>query len=289
MSTCVVGTGDWEADTIPLEKIFEAAEEWRRIVGAIDRPWLVWHVSDRWSWVQQLLILHVGWTPVVGRDPAAPIPTLAPGSVFVDFNARFGFSKMWLHFVIEFSWLFCKDRLAFWHADLLCRLSTMERLAEIFESLRPGELAAVKETGGIRNWLRWKRHRYWELVGCQTNEASRSHWETGTGWWRHFAFHPNCPDAAERERRRSYYWDHGTGIMYWKRRYGGRVRDIPLKLVAEGHCTSIGNPRYRFTWGSPARKDLTVDLDANYQIETVCRRLGIESLLALYDREVEQV
>ena len=273
-----VGKGNWAGFSIPLEKVHEAAAEWRQTLAGITRPWLCWHVSDRWCALQQRLIQEIGWTPVIGFDPrCGPPPTVLPGSIVLDFNAHFGLEIMWPHFPLEFTHLFT-DRLAFWHADLLCRLEVMRELKTIFESLPDGAVAAVPDYGGRRNLLKFRHHRYWELVGCTTRSASESQFEHGSGWWRYIKYHPQCTDARELRRRAKYYYDSGVGIMYWKRKYDGQVIDIPAKLVEEGHCTSINKKNYRQLNPGGAR-NLGAEIDLNYDIEEVAARLGISRLL----------
>jgi hypothetical protein len=273
-----VGKGNWGGFDIPLEKIYQAASEWRSALAGIERPWLCWNVSDRWCTLQQKLINEVGWTPVIGYDPrCGPPKTVLPGSIVIDFNAHFGLEIMWPHFPIEFAFLF-SERLAFWHADLLCRLEVMHKLKEIFDSLPDGSMAAVPDYGSRRYFYKFRHHRYWELVGCTTRGASKSQFELGTGWWRHFNQHPSCTDERERRRRDAYYYDSGVGIMYWKRRHGGKVIDIPGKLVAEGHCTSINKANYRQVQPG-GQRNLSAEIDLNFDIEEVAKRLGIEDLM----------
>ncbi|MGA8940374.1 MAG: hypothetical protein WB439_14520 [Acidobacteriaceae bacterium] len=277
MDASQVGKGNWAEFDIPLEKIYEAAAEWRETLAGVTRPWLCWNVSDRWCKLQQRLIQEIGWTPVVGFDPRSGPPTVLPGSIPIDFNSRFGFEIMLPHFPLEFSFLFA-DRLAFWHSDLLCSLATMRKLQGIFESLPNGAVAAVHDLGGRRNFFRYRQHRYWELVGCTTRLASESQFQHGSGWWRYIKCHPQCSDENERRRRARYYYDHGVGIMYWKRRYGGQVIDIPEKMVAEGHCTSINKKNYRQVNPGGGRY-LVAELDLNFDIEQVAKSLGIAHLL----------
>jgi len=272
------GKGNWADFDIPMKKIEMAAAEWRTALAGVTKPWLCWHVSDRWCQLQQRLIQHVGWTPVIGFDPRmGPPKSVLPGSIVIDFNHHFGFEIMWPHFPMEFAHLF-SERLGFWHADLLCRLEVMQKLKETFESLPDGAIAAVPDKGGRRNLLRFKHHRYWELVGCTTRAASQSQFDYGTGWWRYMSHHPSVTDEKERRTRQSYYYDSGVGIMYWKRRYHGKVVDIPEKLVAEGHCTSINRANYKQVLPGGAR-NLGAEIDMNYDIEEVARRLGIAQLL----------
>lgn len=278
MDASQVGKGNWANFNIPLEKIYRAAAEWRETLAGISHPWLCWNVSDRWCKVQQGLIHEVGWTPVIGFDPRCGPPTsVLPGSVVIDFNASFGLDVMWPHFPLEFAFLFA-DRLGFWHADLLCRLGVMKRLKTTFESLRDGSMAAVPQIGGLRNIFSFRSHRYWELVGCTTKKASGSQFDHGTGWWRYMDHHPSCADPRERQRRSRYYYDSGVGIMYWKRRYGGKVIDIAESVVNEGHCTSINRKNYRQVQpGGP--RNLGAEIDLNFDIEEVATRLGIAHLL----------
>jgi hypothetical protein len=278
MDASQVGKGNWAGFDVPLENIYKAAAEWRQALAGVTRPWLCWNVSDRWCGLQQRLIQEIGWTPVIGFDPrSGPPTTVLPGSIVIDFNSHFGFEVMWPHFPLEFAFLF-SDRLAFWHADLLCRLEVMRQLRDRFESMPDGAVAAVPQRGGLRHIFKFREHRYWELVGCTTKSASESQFEHGTGWWRYMKYHPKCTDENERRRRESYYYDSGVGIMYWKRRYGGQVIEIPEEMVAEGHCTSINRKNYRqVNPGGP--RNLGAEIDLNFDIEEVAARLGIAHLL----------
>lgn len=272
------GKGNWENFAIPLEKINAAAAKWRLAMQGVSRPWLCWNVSDRWCTLQQRLIQHVEWTPVIGYDPRmGPPKTVLPGAIVINFNEHFDLPIMWPHFPMEFAQMWT-ERLAFWHADLLCRLEVMGKLKDMFESLPDGAIAAVPDYGGRRNWLRFKHHRYWELAGCTTRGASQSQFDHGTGWWRHMDHHPNVPDEKERFRRAKYYYDSGVGIMYWKRQYGGKVVDVSHDLVAEGHCTSINRQNYKQVEPGGAR-NLGAEIDMNFDIEQVAQNLGIAHLL----------
>jgi hypothetical protein len=273
-----VGKGNWSGFDIPLKDIYEAASKWRDALANVQRPWLCWNVSDRWCTLQQKLFQEVGWTPVIGFDPrCGPPTTVLPGSVVIDFNAHFGLEIMWPHFPLEFAFLY-SERLAFWHADLLCRLEIMHKLKELFESLPDGSMAAVPDRGSRRHFYRFRHHRYWELAGCTTQSASKSQFELGSGWWRSFNRHPSCTDERERRRRDAYYYDSGVGIMYWKRRYGGNVIDVPARWVAEGHCTSINRKNYRQVQQG-GQRNLTAEIDLNFDIEEVAKKLGIDHLL----------
>ena len=274
-----IAKGNWQNFNLPLDQVYEAAAEWKQALQGVDRAWLCWNVNPRWCAVQQRLVKEVGWTPVVGFDPRAGAPADAvPGAVVVDFNRLFHFPILQPHFVLEFAFLFT-DRLAFWHSDLLCRTETMRKLVAVFESLHDGEMAAVLETGGLRNLFRPRQHRYWELVGCTTRGASADQFRQGTGWWRNFWFHPNGPGGPEREKRAGYGWDFGAGILYWRRELNGKVKDINQRLVEEGHCTRINYKGYKTMATQQQIRNLPQELDANYSLDEVAGKLGISHLL----------
>jgi hypothetical protein len=273
------GTGDWENFPIPLELIETAAAEWKQQLAGVQKPWLCWCVNDRWCLLQQSLVLEVGWTPVIGVDPRIECATVIPGAIRLDFNRHFQLPVMWPHFPLEFAFLWA-PKLAFWHSDLLCRLDKLKSLARTFEELKDGEMAAVLDRGGMRNLLNFKRHRYWELVCCTTRGASRDQFERGAGWWRHIECHPSCKDPAERSRRAALNWDSGIGIMYWKRSYGGRVRDLGLRELVEGHCTAINHKGYRFLTGSNVYRPIGDELEANFDLKKVAKRFRIDSFLS---------
>ena len=269
-----IGTGDWTAFHRPLDEITAAAADWKNALGGVERPWLCWNINDEWSLVQQRLVLAVGWTPVVGWDPVCmkSPQTLLPGSVPIDFNARFAFPVMWPHFPLEFAFMWA-PRLAFWHSDLLVRIDTMKHLARQFEGLADGEIAAVPSMGkGLRDRLKRKMHRYWELIGCTTRGASEDQFRHGCGWWRNFAEHPNTP-PGEIASRAKYYYESGVGVMYWKRKYGRPVVDIPEKSVSEGHCTRIGNSQYVID------ENKGRELSLNFDLAEVVRRLGLTDIV----------
>jgi hypothetical protein len=279
----VLGHGNWKEFNLPFDIVYRdivyrAAAEWKQALTGVDRPWLCWNVSARWCVLQQRLVREAGWTPVVGFDPRAGAPPIEPGGILIDFNQHFQFPVMFFMFPLEFAFLFA-PRLAFWHADLLCRASRMRELAEVFDALKDGEMAAVLDTGGRRYRLAFRRHRFWELAGCTTQGASRDQFQKGAGWWRWFAHHPNCPDDTERARRLKYSDDFGFGVMYWKRRCGGKVVSIPSGPIQEGHCTSIAKKDYKRVGPEGDTRNMPAELDLNYDLEQVARRLGIAHLL----------
>lgn len=273
-AACSAGTGNWRSFDLPLDRVRAAAARWAAAIDGVERPWLCWNLNDAWCTVQQRLVRAVGWTPVVGWDPACRTgpPPLVDGAIAIDFNATLGLPTLWLHFPIEFVFLWA-PRLAFWHADLLVRLPKLEAVARMFESLRDHETAAVACYGGLMNLFRFRTHRYWELLGCTTRGASAEQFRLGCGWWRHFELHPNCPDERERKRRSRHYYDSGVGIMYWKRRYGGKVREIEESWIDEGHCTAINNPGYRRAGNKG------VELDVNFNLAAMAEKLGIAQFI----------
>ena len=156
----------------------------------------------------------------------------------------------------------------------------MQQLVEIFTSMQNGETAAVLDKGGFRNLLNVKGHRFWEVCGCTTPAASENQFFNGTGWWRHFDQHIKCVLAIERENRRSVSYDSGTGILYWKKFYRGRVIEIDVKLIDEGHCSEIRAKNYKQAESHlTALRNLQAEIDANYNLEKVAKRLGIADLL----------
>ncbi len=271
--------GNWDVfDLEKLEILKKAAKEWEAALDGVAWPWLCWNVEPDWCLVQQRLVRHVGWTPVVFGDPRSGAPPLEKDAILVDFNRHFNYPIMHFLFPVEFVFLFTK-RLAFWHSDLLVRTDVMERLANTFEKLPDGVTAAID---GRRPWYkRWygTGDRFWELVGCTTASASRDQFEKGAGWWRNIWRHPNCSEALRKKTRRRYYYDHGAGILAWHELHGGVVTPIEHRLVREGHCTRVGNTQYQRQSPQDDRRDLSKDLSYNYDLPEVCRRLEIEHLL----------
>ena len=95
----------------------------------------------------------------------------------------------------------------------------------------------------------------------------------------HIGSHPNCPAGLEQAIRKRLYWDHGTGVLYWKRRYRGDVVLIDRALVEEGHCTSINKKDYKLALGSKRNKYLPVELDDNFELREIARRLDLLDLV----------
>lgn len=270
------GTGNWRAFDIPWDQVTSAAEQWRAVVQGYPKLWLCWNVNDAWCLLQQKLVTEVGWTPLVGWDPMCGVglPPLVPGAIAVDFCAGLGMPTLFMHVPLELAFLWIEDRLAFWHSDLLLPREKMRELAQRFDRLQGKEVAAVFSYGGLRNVLKVSSHRYWELAGCTTRAASQDQFDRGSGWWKNLAFHPNSPrDPEEQERRKALYREHGVGIRYWKKRYGGTVHSLSEKWLAEGHFSVTSVQGYR----RAATK--AEEMDINFDLAAIARRLGIFDLL----------
>lgn len=272
------GMGDWRAWGHELGPIHEAASEWSQALNGVDFPWLCWNVDDDWCLLQQRLIEAVGWTPVVGFDPRVGAPKkFSKNAILVEFNRQLALPVMYPHFPLEFAFLFC-DRLAFWHSDLLVKLPTLQDCAERFRTLRQGEMSAVSCVSK-RNFFFPRKQRFWELIGCTTREASRSQFDKGCGWWLHFYDHPNSHVNAGDKKLREHYWDHGTGIMYWKRNHGGKVLAMQERTFVEGHFSQIKFDEYRRVSPNNEFRDLRMDLNNNFQLRACAEKLGLEHLL----------
>jgi hypothetical protein len=266
------GVGKWDVFTVPMEKMFKVASLWKKQFDGIEKPWLCWKIDDDWCVLQQKLIKEVGWTPVVGYDPSTTAPTILTGSILVDFNAGLGFETMWMHFPLEFTFLFTK-RLAFWHSDFLLRHEKMAYYARLFESLENGQVAAVREYNKLKFMFMGQNKRYWELLGCTTAGASESQFKYGSGWWMNFACHANCP-PEEKKRRERLYWDHGVGIAFWAQKHRDKVVEISLANIKEGHFTTPGIFK-SWTRGRNVKAELIKTLS----LKEIATKLKIDDLL----------
>jgi len=261
------GTGNWglfQADDVAM--VETASQEWSSRLEGIEKPWLCWCVNDQWCVLQQKLVLWAGWTPVVGHDTNIESPTLMDGSVYVDFNKDFNYSKMYMHFPMEWVYLFC-DRLAFWHSDLLLSFRDMKTCVRIFENLNDGETAAYKTRESLlRFWKLKGSSRFFEVIGCTTRGASLSQFQHGCGWWRNYYRHPNFRDGDTPLPHEGC--DHGFGIMHWHKKYGGKAVHVPVSM--EGHADANNT---RFTISKEE------DLENSYSLVGLASALGIAELL----------
>ena len=57
--------------------------------------------------------------------------------------------------------------------------------------------------------------------------------------------------------------------MFWARRYGGNVHNIPERLVSEGHCSEIGSKNYK------KGDNKSVELSLNFDLVKEAERLGL--------------
>jgi hypothetical protein len=270
------GTGNWHAFKLPWEQVMAAADEWKRLVSGHRKLWLCWNVNDSWCLLQQKLVLEVGWTPVVGWDPMCGVgkPPLAPGALAVDFNDSLGIPSLFMHVPLELAFFWIEDKLAFWHSDLLLPRAKMTYLSDRFDRVKDGEMAAVFSYGGIGNLFRFAAHRYWELCGCTTRMASKDQFDKGCGWWKNIAYHRNAPlDIEEQRRRKSLHREHGIGIRYWEKHYGGKIRKLSERKIAEGHFSATTVRNYRVA------KTKSEEMDINFNLERIARDFGIEDLV----------
>jgi hypothetical protein len=281
----ILGTGHWEAFRelkVQMEDIYTAAQKWAAALDDVKLPWLCWNVDHDWCLVQQKLIREVGWTPVVGFDPRVGPPPLIDGAICIDFNESFGLPTMWLHFPLEFIFLFC-DRMAFWHADLIMRREKMQAVAKKFADLPDGTAAAVVPKEGRLAIFSPKRRRYWEVLGCSTRGSSREQFAKGCGWWMNFWMHPSTSNDMA-VKRQGYYYDTGTGIRFWHKKCGGKMLLIPESYICEGHCTRIGRQNYIEASPNNFKRELSKELSLNNDLHEVCNRLGVGDLIADYGR-----
>lgn len=263
-----IGTGNWHAwGDSSFDLILEAAEHWKEGFKGIEKPWLCWHLNDDWCKVQQKLVLNAGWTPVVGNDTSSNDITIVPGATYIDFNKTLNLPCMWMHFPLEFVYLFT-DKLAFWHSDLVCSDKDMDKFARTFEKLKDGEVAAVKH---LSDWKGFKDpfiNHYGELMACTTRKASKDQFDHGCGWWRHIADHPN---RSKYPLKKKVYYEHGTGIYVWKKMFGGKVKSLKVN-EEDGHAT---------VYRKNLKRELTKveEMEKNFDLAKMCEKLGISRYL----------
>lgn len=257
------GTGNWEAwGNNSLEPIYEAADDWKVQLTGIDKPWLCWHLNDDWCKIQQKLVLNAGWTPVVGNDTGSKNITVLKNSIYIDFNSTLKLPSMWMHFPLEFTFLFAK-KLAFWHSDLVCSDQAMKKYSQKFTKMNDGETFAVKHLSDWRGFKEPKINHYGELLGCTTASASKSQFDNGCGWWRHIEHHPN----HSKHNINDAYYEHGTGIYIWKKVFGGKVKSVKVN-EEDGHATV-----YRKNLKREMSK--VEEMEKNFDLQTMCKKLKI--------------
>lgn len=281
-----IGTGNWQAfPRHRMDEVFAAAESWKAQLAGIEKPWLCWCVDPDWCLYQQQLVQAVGWTPVVGTDTPTGRPPLASQSVFVNFNEQFAFKKMWMHFPLEFAFLFA-ERLAFWHSDVLPPKKKMETLAHDFDRIADGEYIGTRRNPDVSQLFRRSYRvlrsrdlrrlpsaldcRWFEVIGCTTQGASKSQFDHGCGFWRHIELHPRNARGA------SFcpYYEHGTGIWYWQRYHGGKAHEISFNIEPY-HYTTKGKDRILMR--GTINKNL--ELRRKYDVQEIARGLGLSESL----------
>lgn len=251
-----------------------AAEDWLKQLNGVTCGWLVWNAHPEWCYAQQRMVDNLGWTPIVGGDPRLPKPPMIDSAVFVDFNRVLKLPYMGPMFPVEFAFMWI-SKICFFHSDLLLTDKSLRSISNIFETLKKGGTCAVST---FRFGKFWKRApRAWELIGCTTAGASRNQFHFGAGWWCKISDHPNCPSDVERKKRAELYWDHGAGVLYWKRKYGGNLTLIPLRKVAYGHFSPASKKQqYKRLSNDDKGRILKQQLDANISLESACQELGLD-------------
>ena len=264
-----------------MPEIERAARSWRDQLAGVSRPWLCWCIDPQWCLVQQQLVQKIGWTPVVGTDGTHQ-PVVVDGAIFVDFNRELQLPGMWMHFVLEFAFLYA-DRLAFWHSDVLPPLECMRAIAAEFATIQDGELIVTEKRVSflymIRRLLRGRRIRdvsgWTEITGCTTRGASESQFRHGCGWWRGLKQHPNAsPEVVQRNP----HWEHGIGIRYWQRLFNGTVRPLQTD-VAPYHYSRAGRTERKYRRELVGHQQIgskVSELSANYRLDDIVRSLGAE-------------
>ena len=275
-----LGVGDWaglKMTQMRIEDMIDEASRWAVPLVGVKHPWLCWNVDPDWCLVQQRQVTEIGWTPLVGFDPRVGPPPLVPGAILIDFNERLKLPTMWLHFPLEFLFLYVEERMAYWHADCLIRPEKMRRYAEMFANLEPGTMAAVRPTPTWRSRFHPEERRLWEVLACSTVGASRDQFEKGSGWWLNCMQHPKAT-VAERSRRAGLHWECGVGIHNWRRKLGGRIVEIPEREIAEGHFTLIGRKDYKRASPKHFKRNLSRELSLNNDLTDACEKLGLSHL-----------
>jgi hypothetical protein len=269
-----VGAGNWDAFPIErLPEIHRVAERWAERLKGIEKPWLCWCVSNQWCMLQQRLVQSVRWTPVVGHDTNIEKPVVLPGSVYVNFNEDLKLPRLLMYFVLEWIFLFA-DRLAFWHVDFMLSRRDMTKAAQCFEDLRQGEIAMPWNRSNLilRSLARFRPisidNRLFEVIGCNTREASRQQYQEGLGFWRHAERHPNNTSLTTDFP----HWEHSVGVSLWARRHAEKHK-LPGVDIKTGHAAT-----WKFGglgWTTPKQQLL----EEHANIRRYAQKLGIEDLL----------
>ena len=269
-----VAAGNWDAFPVErLPEIHRVAKRWAESLKGTEKPWLCWCVSHPWCVLQQRLVQSVGWTPVVGNDTNIEKPVVLPGSVYINFNEELKLPRLLMYFILEWIFLFA-DRLAFWHVDFLLSKRDMAKAAKCFEDLRQGEIAMPWNRSNLilRSLAPFRPinndNRLFEVIGCNTREASRQQYQEGLGFWRHAERHPNNTSLTADFP----HWEHSVGVSLWARRHPEKHK-LPGVDIKTGHAAT-----WKFTGlGQFTPKQQLLEEHAN--IRRYAQKLGIEDLL----------
>ena len=73
-------------------------------------------------------------------------------------------------------------------------------------------------------------------------------------------------------------WDHGAGIKYWKDRYNGKLKYIPLEYVEKGHFSPTSHPELFKRQKHHIGRDLKQQLDSQVGVAAACKLMNIDYL-----------
>lgn len=156
----------------------------------------------------------------------------------MNFNEDLKLPRLLVYFVLEWIFLFA-DKLAFWHPDFLLSTKDMIKAANCFEDLQQGELAMPwSSSKPIMRFLARFRpinnsNRLFEVIGCNTRQASLQQYDEGLGFWRHAEKHPNNTTLPS-----DYpYWEHSVGVSLWARRHAEK-HHLARVDISTGHANS---------------------------------------------------
>ena len=122
----------------------------------------------------------------------------------------------------------------------------------------------------MSGWKGFKKpfiNHYGELIGCTTKKASQDQFDKGCGWWRHIECHPN----SKFHSLKNVYYEHGTGIYVWKKKFKGVVKTLKVN-EDDGHATV-----YRKNISRESSK--VEEMKKNFDLHSMCKKLKIDDLL----------
>jgi hypothetical protein len=96
----------------------------------------------------------------------------------------------------------------------------------------------------------------------------------GCGWWRRIELHPN---AQEKIIQRNPHWEHGVGIYYWMKYFGGKVDDLCINIYP--HHYSAASHHHRKSYGiytkSPYDSQKGKQLKESFCLESIVKELDL--------------